>query len=477
MRILLIVLLTLTILLAACNTRLTSPAPEAPQLTTIEGSPAVAGEILVKYEAGLATASLQPLAGTVHLASFGNADWGTLALVKVPEGSELDYARDYAAQAAVTYAEPNYWVASPRLDPVDILGDGDASVSSEALDGPVTDPYFVNVPPGNAFDVVGVDGTEYSDETYLWGIHRVRAPESWEAGYTGEGVVVAVIDEGIDLGHPDLAPNLWTNPNPNSEFCPGVNGYDFVDDDTDPTDSGGHGTHVAGTIAAAANDVGVVGVAPQAQLMALRGLGYFGGTSFMLVRALKYAADCGAQVVNNSWGGSGRSKAFEDVLHYGTQLGTTYVFAAGNSYLPANPPQDPVSFSTTIPGVIGVGATSTYNDRMTFSSAGDYVTVGAPGGTILSTFPVGVMPADDPYRYLQGTSMAAPHVAGVVALLYQAKTDITPEQVREALEATANSDLTAQENRPDYTDTPIAGQFGYGLVDAMAAVDYAVNLP
>ncbi len=96
---------------------------------------------------------------------------------------------------------------------------------------------------------------------------------------------MAVVDEGIDLSHPDLQANLWTNPNPNSATCSGLHGYDFVDDDPDPSDSGGHGTHVAGTIAAAANGQGVVGVAPEARIMALRALGYFGGTNYMLVRA------------------------------------------------------------------------------------------------------------------------------------------------------------------------------------------------
>ncbi len=318
---------------------------------------------------------------------------------------------------------------------------------------------------------------EYTNVPYLWGIHRIRAPEAWAAGATGKGIVIAGLDEGIDLTHPDIAANLWTNPNPQSVTCPGLHGYDFVDDDQDPTDTGGHGTHTAGTFAAPANGIGVVGVAPEAKIMALRGLGYFGGSNYMLVRGLKYAADCGASVVNNSWGGAGHSKAFLDILKYGTAKGTTYVFSAGNSYLGGNPTSSPANASQEISGVIGVGATSADNRRTGFSSTGDFVTVAAPGNAILSTIPQEQGNANDAYAFLQGTSMAGPHVTGVVALLYSVNPKITPAQVRIALETTANNKLTGQLAKPDYrTNQP--GWYGHGLVDAKAAVDYVkANYP
>jgi len=346
-----------------------------------------------------------------------------------------------------------------------------ASLKPQGYAAGVTDPYFTQVPPGDPFRATAPDGTVYQNVPYLWGIHRVRAPEVWDQGYRGQGVVVAVVDEGVDLNHPDLQANLWTNPSPNSATCPGLHGYDFVDDDADPSDSGGHGTHVAGTIAAAANGQGVVGVAPEAKIMVLRGLGYFGGTNYMLVRALKYAADCGAKVVNNSWGSGGKSKAYEDVLRYGTGKGVVYVFSAGNSYRTGNRPSWPVGYSTLLPGVIGVGATSNDNRRAGFSNAGPYVTVGAPGAAILSTVPVAQNPAD-PYAYLQGTSMAAPHVTGVVALLLSAKPNATPEEVRRALEQGANAKATGQPAKPDYA---AGGQYGYGLVDAKASLDFLLG--
>lgn len=470
-------LLGLTALLAACGTQPTTATTDT-GATTGTLTP---GQIVVKYKAGLTAASVQPLGNTRVLSATVSDGWGRLALVSVPEGQEQAYAERYAAENGVEYAEPNYRIENPQDESVSLSSQGvrtaELRPAATGFSSTVTDPYFVQSPKDangkNPFDLTAsqtADGrTAYTDEKYLWSIYRVRAPQAWDAGFTGKGVVVAVVDQGVDLGHPDLAANLWQNPNPNSATCPGEHGYDFADDDADPSDTGGHGTHVSGTIAAAANGQGVVGVAPEAKIMALRGLGYFGGTNYMLVRALKYAADCGANVVNNSWGGSTRTKAFADVLEYGTAKGVTYVFSAGNSYRDNNRPSWPVSYSTTIPGVIGVGATSNDNRRTAFSSSGDYVTVAAPGGTILSTVPRAQSP-NNPYAFLQGTSMAAPNVSGVVALIYQARPGITPAQVRQALTWSANSSITGQNSKPDY---PTGGFFGYGIVDAAAAVQYA----
>ncbi|HEU4741503.1 MAG TPA: S8 family serine peptidase [Meiothermus sp.] len=457
-------------ILAACS-RQPAPQTQAPDLTTLNGNPAVAGEILVKYRSGVALSSLQPLSGSQQVSAFGDANWGQLARVKVPKGQELSFAEAYSKQAGVEYAEPNYWVESPRDDVQTVSLPKTSAPALQALPSPISDKYFVEVPAGDPFATASVGGNvNYSNVPYLWGIYRTRAPEAWAAGYTGKDVTVAVIDEGVDLTHEDL--NIWQNPNPASPLCPGEHGYDFVDDDADPSDTGGHGTHVAGSIAAAANGKGVVGQAPEARIAAVRALSYFGGSNYMLVRAMKYAADCGFKVANNSWGGGGKTKAFFDVISYGTQKGTVYVFSAGNSFREGNRLSWPVGYSTVIPGLIGVGATSANNLRTGFSDAGDYVTVAAPGQGIISTIPM-VQNPGDPYAYLQGTSMAAPQVTGVVALLFSAKPNLTPLQVRVALERTANASLTGQLAKPDYR-TQNAGWYGYGLVDAKAAVDYVL---
>jgi subtilisin family serine protease len=470
--------LTLAAFLAACNN---TPATTTP--TILNDQPASSGELLVKYRAG-STQSLQ--AGSLKISSLEDDNWGTLALVSVPEGRELEYAAKYEGQAGIEYVEPNYTVANPgrREGQLGTRALRPSGLGTKAItpvpETSITDPYFVNVPPSHGFDTTGVDGTEYKNQPYLWGINRVRAPETWAAGFKGTGVVIASIDEGVDMTHPDLAANIWNNPKPSSR-CPGAHGYDFVDDDADPSDTGGHGTHTAGTFAAAINGIGVVGVAPEAQIMVLRGLGYQGGSTFMLVRAMKYAADCGAQIASNSWGGAGRTKAFSDIMEYGTAKGTTYVFSAGNSWDAGNPQNSPVGYSQFLTGVIGVAATSADNYQTGFSSAGKFVTVAAPGQGIMSTVPVaqGNTP-DDAYLMISGTSMACPHVSGVAALVVQAYRSThngknpSPALVRILIEQGANPALTAQTSAPDWTE---GGQFGYGLVDAKYSTDLALAAP
>jgi subtilisin family serine protease len=470
--------LTLAAFLAACNT---TPATTTP--TILNDQPASSGELLVKYRKGIAQ-SLQ--AGSLKISSLGDDNWGTLTLVSVPEGRELEYAAKYEGQAGIEYVEPNYTVANPgrREGQLGTRALRPSGLGIKAItpvpETSITDPYFVNVPASHGFDTTGVDGTEYKNQPYLWGINRVRAPEAWAAGFKGTGVVIASIDEGVDMTHPDLAVNIWNNPKPSSR-CPGAHGYDFVDDDTDPSDIGGHGTHTAGTFAAAINGVGVVGVAPEAKIMVLRGLSYLGGSTFMLVRAMKYAADCGAQIASNSWGGAGRTKAFSDIMEYGTAKGTTYVFSAGNSWDSGNPQNSPVGYSQFLSGVIGVAATSADNYQTGFSSAGKFVTVAAPGQGIMSTVPVaqGNTP-DDAYLMISGTSMACPHVSGVAALVVQAYRSThngknpSPALVRILIEQGANPALTAQTSAPDWTE---GGQFGYGLVDAKTSTDLALAAP
>jgi subtilisin family serine protease len=465
-----IVLTLLAALLVACN----SLNQASSDLVNLGGNPAVAGQVLVKYGNRVSLASLQPLGKSKLLSSLSDSSFGTLALVAVPRGQEMAFVQNYSRQAGVEYAEPNYWISRERSQLQLNLAGG---VRGQALSGQVTDQYFVEVPPTDPFKFDGCLGLtnpqpgancfQYQNVPYLWGLFRIKAPEVWSSGITGKDVVVAVIDEGADLTHPDLKDNLWTNPNPSNPSCPGLHGYDFIDQDADPSDTGGHGTHTAGTVAAAANGTGVVGVAPEAKLLIVRALGYQGGSTYALTQALKYVADCGAKVSNNSWGGGSKSKAFEDALGYGIAKGHTYVFSAGNSHREGSPRSDPVGNATTLKGVIGVGAISPNNIRTGFSNIGDYVTVGAPGQAIMSTIPQ----EQGGYAFLQGTSMAGPHVAGVVALMLQAKPGLKPEQIREALEQSANPTLTGQISKPDYAD-PNPGWYGFGMVDAKGAVEY-----
>jgi beta propeller repeat protein len=340
-------------------------------------------------------------------------------------------------------------------------------------------------------------GQSYED---LWGILRVRAPEAWDTTQ-GEGVVVAVVDTGIDTAHPDLAANLWVNPGEDldhdgiasaSDFngvdddgdglIDDLNGYDFANDDPDPFDDFGHGTHVAGTIAAVANNgIGVAGVAPRARLMALKGLLAEGDTpDSVLARAMVYAADHGARVINNSWSCSARcpsNPVIEEAQAYATALGVVVVTSAGNRS------DDVVFFSPKMRrDNIVVGASDENDLRAPFSNVGWLLSVIAPGSgdfttpgvfvpqrAILSTLSSGagfdatgggrfVIGGD--YLRWAGTSMSTPHVAGIAALVLSLHPDYSPDDVRAVIRASAR-DLGA----PGFDR-----ENGAGLADAAAAL-------
>ncbi|WP_413161103.1 S8 family serine peptidase [Capilliphycus salinus ALCB114379] len=279
-----------------------------------------------------------------------------------------------------------------------------------------------------------------------WGVNRINAPEVWSQGYTGEGVVVAVLDTGVDYNHPDLDSRIWQNideiPNNGIDddgngFRDDVNGWDFIDYDRDPMDLDGHGTHVAGVIAAENNEFGITGVAPNAQIMPVRVLTDDQGGIYSVVSGIRYAVDNGADVINMSLGFESYSSYYyhfnplQEAIQYATDNGVVVVSSAGNDG--EFVPKYPANYATEIG--IAVGASDFYNHFADFSNqAGfnplDYVV--APGVDIYSTTP------NNNYEYYEGTSMAAPHVAGVAALMLSANPNLTVAEVEQILTQTAN---------------------------------------
>jgi subtilisin family serine protease/subtilisin-like proprotein convertase family protein/nuclear transport factor 2 (NTF2) superfamily protein len=272
----------------------------------------------------------------------------------------------------------------------------------------------------------------------------IDAPEAWDLSTGSASIVVGVIDTGIDYSHPDLAANIWTNPgevagngidDDGNGFVDDVHGYDFVNNDGDPFDDHGHGTHVAGTIGAAGdNQRGVSGVNWNTSLMALKFLSGTGSGSLSdAVRAINYATmmrsryGVNVRVTNNSWGGGGYNQSLADAIGAQGQAGILFVAAAGNSGTNNDQsPNYPASYN--FDNVIAVAASDNRDNLASFSNYGaTSVDLAAPGVSIYSTAPGGG------YQTMSGTSMATPHVAGAAALAWAVNPTATVAQIRSAL--------------------------------------------
>lgn len=295
-------------------------------------------------------------------------------------------------------------------------------------------------------DVASVFHIAPNDPSYsqTYGIKQIDAPEAWNTTTGSDSVVVGIIDTGVDYTHPELVDNMWTNPgeiagngidDDNNGFVDDVHGFDFVNNDGDPMDDNHHGTHVAGTIAAQGNNArGVTGVAWNTSIMALKFLSASGtGYTSDAVRAINYATmmrtqyDVNIRVLNNSWGGGGYSASLDAAIQASEQADILFVAAAGNdgtnndsiAHYPSN---------YNVGNILTVAATDQYDNLASFSNYGaTSVDIAAPGVGIYSTIAGGY------YASFSGTSMAAPHVAGVAALAFAYDSDATAAEVKDAI--------------------------------------------
>lgn len=287
------------------------------------------------------------------------------------------------------------------------------------------------------------------DYSLLWGMDRIGAPAAW-ATTTGNDVVVAVIDEGIDVNHPDLAANIWSNPgeipgngidDDQNGKVDDVHGWDFANQDASVYDGGDedhHGTHVAGTIGAVGNDgFGIPGVNWSVKIMSLKFLGPQGGYTSDAIDALDYAVAMGARISNNSWGGGGYSSSLYDAIDRARQAGHVFVAAAGNDGRDLshrkNAQRQSYPASYDLPNILSVAAIDQDDQIAWFSNYGDRaVDLAAPGTAIYSTLPGGA------YGAYNGTSMATPHVAGACALFLAANPGASgPDIVAQILDTVA----------------------------------------
>jgi subtilisin len=305
-----------------------------------------------------------------------------------------------------------------------------ANLSREAIEAIVKDERIAYIEPDYEVHVL--------EETLPWGVDRIDA-EKVHPYNKGRGVKVAIIDTGIDYTHPDIDGNY-------------KGGYDFVNNDDDPMDDHGHGTHCAGIVAAEDNDIGVIGVAPEAYLYGVKVLNS-GGSGYVsdVIAGIQWSIANGMQVISMSLGSDSDSTSLHNACNAAYNAGVVLVAAAGNDGNRWGS-GDNVDYPARYDSVIAVAATDSNDNRASWSSTGPAVELSAPGVNIYSTYRGG-------YTTLSGTSMACPHVTGTAALVWYAYPNYTNTQVRQRLQGTAE----------DLGTTGRDTWYGYGLVDAEQA--------
>ncbi len=363
----------------------------------------IEGELLVKFRANATGADRASARAQVRGQALRDFAFIRVEHVKV-EGMSSEQAMELLRRnPRVEYVEPNYEI---QLDLVP------------------NDPRFP--------ELYGMRNTGQTGGTAGADIKAVNA---WDL-FTGDpNLKVGVIDTGVDYNHPDLAANVWTNPgeipgnlvdDDNNGYVDDVHGYDFVNNDGDPFDDNGHGTHCSGTIAGVGNNnVGVAGVCWQSKIVGIKFLNAAGsGSTAGAISGVQYAIAVGVRLTSNSWGGGGFSQALLDAINAAGAAGQLFIAAAGNSSANNDvTPHYPSSYDT--PYIISVAATDHNDNLASFSSFGaTSVDLAAPGVSILSCQPGGG------YQLLSGTSMATPHVAGAAALLMGRFSGITNTQAK-----------------------------------------------
>ncbi len=311
-----------------------------------------------------------------------------------------------------------------------------------------------------------------------WGPAKINAPEAWAIATGASDVIVAVIDSGIRLTHEDLAANLWSNPGETPANQQDDDGNGKVDDvwgwhfyhdlvwngeeyvyqpleNNQITDDNGHGTHVSGIIGARINNgIGIAGMAGTARLMTLKVLDEYGSGWYSdIARGIIYAVDNGAQVLNISAGGKPSSTVLQEAVNYAHAHGALVVAAAGNR--DRQDGYDAVLYPAACEHVLAVAATDQNDTRPSFSNHGPQVDVAAPGVDIYSTWYRGN------YFIQSGTSMAAPHVSGLAALIWSARPDLTATQATHVITASATDVNSGTLLLPGWDE-----YLGWGRVDA-----------
>ncbi len=379
-------------------------APALAQEPPPAGAAIIPGEVIVKFQPHVGALGAQASLQAEGLQPLEISRGGGMLRLQVPPGQESRAIARLMTRGDVEFASYNHRV--------------------QAFETP-NDPAF----------------------NQQWALQKIEAPAAWDI-YTGaNNVIIAVIDSGVDLDHPDLQANLMP-------------GWDFVNNDSLADDDHGHGSHVAGIAAAVGNNgVGIAGVSWRAKIMPLKMLDASGGGStYHLAQAVYYAVDHGARVINMSLGAPGSAwpcnwPEVEAAFNYAISHGVLLVVASGNDG------QEGVNCPGAYDQAMAIGSTTATDTRSYFSNFGPHLDIVAPGSSIYSTYYFGS------YTTMSGTSMATPHVAGLAALLWSFAPALNAAEVRSFIQTTAD-DLGPAGWDP---------YFGYGRINAKKAID-AISL-
>jgi subtilisin family serine protease len=404
-----------------------------------KGFEVIDGELIVKFRDAQALKSIKSLKSVDGIEEL-NVAFADLAVVKFKTDLETMMA-NLAHMPEVSYAEPNYVIRVSDFEKslMDQIAEYDLKSDPRSPRDPQFDKLWglINTgsnEPNRSGNMSGRRGVAGAD---------IAALDAWELTKGSKDIVIAVIDTGIDYNHPDLIDNMWVNeaelngtPGEDSDgngYVDDVYGYNFAVGNGNPWDGHSHGTHCAGTIGAVHNNgLGVAGVMANVKLMAIKFLTDSGsGSTANAIKSIDYATKMNVDIMSNSWGGGGYSQALKESIERARDAGILFVAAAGNSGTNNDTrPHYPSNYE--VENVISVASHNVTDSLSSFTCFGKAtVHVAAPGENILSTIKEGK------YGVYSGTSMATPHVSGILGLLLSKEGRQDVSEVRERLMKTS----------------------------------------
>ncbi|MFN9994151.1 MAG: S8 family serine peptidase [Phycisphaerales bacterium] len=399
-------------------------------------------------------------------------------IVRFEDGADEKLIEALKVFAGVRVEPIQTWAILPGVEHLNVLGNDAEAVVAK-----------LNELPGVVYaelDYIVRTSVNPNDSSFtqLWGMNNtgqtvngdpgvadadIDASEAWDITTGSSSQVIAIVDSGLNYNHPDIAANAWLNPgeiagngvdDDGNGYIDDMRGWDFYSNDSDPMDDNGHGTHCGGTVGGVGNNgLGVAGVNWQCKMMGLKFLSASGsGSTTGAISAVNYIVGKGVKASNNSWGGGGYSQALFDAINASRANNHVFVAAAGNN----NTNTDSTIYypqGYALDNIISVAASDNNDQRASFSNYGrTTVDLAAPGVNIYSTY--STTPTGTGYAYLNGTSMATPHVTGVVALVQSRNPSWTYTQVRDRIMSTVRPAAA-------FSTNTVTG----GILNAFAAVN------